>query len=268
MKKNPEELKLIVNKKYGDIALSSETNNSSCCNSNSCCDADDYTIFSDDYTLLKGYNPDADLSLGCGIPTKYANIHEGDSVLDLGSGAGNDCFVARAEAGDSGKVTGLDFTEEMVKKARNNLTKTGFTNIEFIKGDIEDMPLPSDIYDVVLSNCVLNLVPDKRRAFREINRVLRPGGHFCISDIVTTGSLPENLQEAAEMYAGCVSGAIVKEYYIDIIVGIGFKDIEIHKEKEIEIPEDIILKYLNNDELKLYKDTGTSIVSITVSGRK
>ncbi|HUS86491.1 MAG TPA: arsenite methyltransferase [Bacteroidales bacterium] len=265
---NPKELKHVVSKKYGEIASSRQASDGSCCSSNSCCGTDGYTIFSDDYTALKGYNPEADLHLGCGIPTEYAGIKKGDSVLDLGSGAGNDCFVARVLTGDSGWVTGLDFTDEMLNKAMENLTRTGFMNIEFIKGDIEDIPLAPDNYDVVLSNCVLNLVPDKHKAFSEIYRVLKPGGHFCISDIVISGALPDNLKEAAEMYAGCVSGAISKSYYLEIIQESGFTNINIHKEKEIIIPEDILIKHLSDKEISSYRSSGTAVLSITITGEK
>ncbi len=227
-----EDLKLIVKDKYGAIATQrKEQNKSSCCGSTGCCDNMDYSIFSDDYTKLEGYNAEADLGLGCGLPTQYARIKKGDNILDLGSGAGNDCFVARTLVGEEGRVTGLDFTDAMLEKANKNLEKTGFVNIKFIKGDIEDMPLDGNTFDVVISNCVLNLVPDKTRAFGEIYRVLKPGGHFSISDVVLTGVLPQKLQKAAELYAGCVSGALQKNDYLDIIKAQGFKNIEIGKEK-------------------------------------
>ncbi len=161
-----EDLKRIVREKYSEIAKQSkEQNESSCCGATGSCSSVDYTVFSENYDKLKGYNPDADLGLGCGIPTQFASIKKGDSVLDLGSGAGNDCFVARAIVGETGKVTGIDFTDAMLQKADQNLKKLGYKNIFFIKGDIEEMPMPSNIYDVVLSNCVLNLVPDKNKAF-------------------------------------------------------------------------------------------------------
>lgn len=264
-----EDLKVIVKEKYGTIASQSkEQNQSSCCGGTSCCDNMDYSIFSDDYTKLAGYNADADLGLGCGLPTEYAAIKKGDHVLDLGSGAGNDCFVARTLAGEEGKVTGIDFTDAMLEKANSNLKKTGFKNIDFVKGDIEDMPLQDNMFDVVISNCVLNLVPDKQRAFSEIFRVLKPGGHFCISDVVLTGELPEKLNSAAEMYAGCVSGAILKEEYLEVIKQQGFYDIEVKKEKEIEIPNSILLNYISLDELRIFKRDKIGIFSITVNARK
>ena len=215
--KTPQELKQTVKEKYSEIAnQSKEDNAASCCGVGVSCGVD-YTIFSEDYTKLKGYNEDADLSLGCGIPTEFAQIKEGDTVLDLGSGAGNDCFIARELTGEKGKVLGLDFTEEMVNKARINADKLGFNNVEFRKGDIEQMPIGGDSIDVVVSNCVLNLVPYKIKAFRETYRVLKADGHFSMSDVVLKGELPEGLRNDAEMYAGCVSGAIQKEAYLHII---------------------------------------------------
>ena len=264
-----EDLKSMVREKYGEIANQSIVRNqSSCCGSTGCCDEMDYSIFSDSYISLKGYNPDADLGLGCGLPTEFAGIQKGDRVLDLGSGAGNDCFVARASAGPEGWITGLDFTESMLDKARKNLEKTGFENVEFIQGDIEDMPLPDERYDVVISNCVLNLVPDKQKAFREIFRVLKSGGHFCISDVVLKGEMPAKLREAAELYAGCVSGALQKEDYLQLIRKQGFSDILIAKEKPITIPEGILGAYLSGDELKTLQDSGLGVFSITVTARK
>src|SRR5699024_6705572 len=150
-----------------------------------------------DYSEVEGYNPDADLGLGCGLPTEFAQIKEGDTVIDLGSGAGNDCFVARHETGPTGKVLGIDFAEPMIAKARKNAEKLEFNNVEFRYGDIEDVPVSDDLADVIVSNCVLNLVPDKQKVFSEIFRVLTPGGHFSISDIVLVGDLPETLREDA-----------------------------------------------------------------------
>lgn len=264
-----QELKSIVKDKYEEIALQSkEQNQSSCCGSTGCCDTVDYTIFSDDYSELDGYNPDADLGLGCGIPTQYAGIEKGNHVLDLGSGAGNDCFVARTIVGENGFVTGIDFADAMLEKARANLEKTGFKNMDFVKGDIDNMPLPDNTYDVVISNCVLNLVPDKEKAFKEIHRVLNPGGHFCISDVVLSGELPDKLKNAAEMYAGCVSGAVQKERYLEIIKEQGFKEIELKSAKEIQIPNPILLNYISLEELRELKKKKVGIYSITVNAIK
>jgi len=266
---NPEDLKLIVKDKYSQIAGKSKVlYESSCCGTSGCCSTVDYAVFSENYEKLAGYNPDADLGLGCGIPTAFAGIQQGDSVLDLGSGAGNDCFVAHAIVGETGKVTGLDFTDTMLKKARENAQKLGFTNVEFIKGDIEDMPLPDNSYDVVLSNCVLNLVPDKIKAFAQIMRVLKPTGLFCVSDVVIKGNLPDALRKDAEMYAGCVSGAIDMDDYLGIIKKQGFKNITVHKLKEISLPIELLNNYMTKEEITGFQNGETGIFSITVSANR
>ena len=208
--KTSEQLKKIVSEKYGKIAT--QTPKSSCCGKND--DQVEYSILSNDYDHLKGYNPEADLKLGCGLPTEYAKIEPGNTVVDLGAGAGNDCFVARALTGEKGKVIGVDFTEEMVKKARRNASTLNYSNVEFILGDIENIPLPEGTTDVVVSNCVMNLVPDKQKAFNETYRILKKGGHFSISDIVLQGNLPKEIQDEAALYAGCISGALQKENYM------------------------------------------------------
>jgi arsenite methyltransferase len=266
--KNSEQLKDIVKQKYGEIASQDkETNQSSCCGSG-CCSTEVYNIMSDDYTFLAGYNPDADLGLGCGLPTQFANIKKGNTIIDLGSGAGNDCFIARSETGEDGRVIGIDFTPAMVEKARINAEKLGYTNVEFRLGDIENIPLSDNMADVVVSNCVLNLVPDKDAVFKEIFRVLKPGGHFSISDVVLLGELPEALQKDAEMYAGCVAGAIQKTAYLELIKANGFSNITLQKEKSIIIPADILKNYLNEDELANLKDGNKGIFSITVYAEK
>ena len=267
--KSAEELKRMVRDKYAEIALQPKTlNESSCCGATSHCDGLDYSIFSDSYTHLKGYEQDADLGLGCGLPTEFARIKTGDTVVDLGSGAGNDCFVARAETGPSGKVFGIDMTTEMIEKATANTQKYGFDNVHFLLGDIEDIPLKSDLADVVISNCVLNLVPDKRKAFAEIMRILKPGGHFSVSDVVLQGNLPSALQSAAEMYAGCVSGAIPKEDYLQIIRDSGFTNISIQKQKEVVLPDELLLQYLTRDQLGAFRNSESGIFSITVFAQK
>jgi ubiquinone/menaquinone biosynthesis C-methylase UbiE len=263
-----EQVKEMVKQKYSEIALQNkETNQSSCCGAGGC-STEVYNIMSDDYTELKGYNPDADLGLGCGLPTQFAKIRKGDTVIDLGSGAGNDCFIARAETGAEGKVIGIDFTPAMIEKARNNAEKLGFNNVEFRQGDIEKMPVTANVADVIVSNCVLNLVPNKDNVFKEIFRVLKPGGHFSISDVVLVGNLPEALRKDAEMYAGCVSGAIQKEVYLELIKGNGFANIQLQKEKAINIPDDILKNYLNETELTSFKTGNTGIFSITVFAEK
>jgi len=266
--KTNEELKELVKLKYSEIALQDkDTNQSSCCGAGGC-STEVYNIMSEDYTELQGYNADADLGLGCGLPTQFAQIKKGDTVIDLGSGAGNDCFIARAETGETGKVIGIDFTEAMISKARENAEKLGFNNVEFRLGDIEHMPVTANVADVIVSNCVLNLVPDKNAVIKDIYRVLKPGGHFSISDIVLTGELPEKLRTAAEMYAGCVSGAIQKDAYLEFISKNGFVNIAVQKEKPIVIPDDILSNYLSADEITEFKNSTGAIVSVTVYAEK
>lgn len=266
--KTEEQLKEIVKKKYSEIALQDkETNMSSCCGAGGC-STEVYNIMSDDYTTLEGYNAEADLGLGCGLPTQFAKIQKGDLVIDLGSGAGNDCFVARHETGETGKVIGIDFTPAMIDKARINAEARGFNNVEFREGDIEHIPVTSNVADVIVSNCVLNLVPNKHNVFQEIFRVLKPGGHFSISDVVLIGALPEGLRKDAEMYAGCVSGAIQKQVYLELIEANGFCNITIQKEKPIVIPDDILIHYLNVEQIQSFKTGNTGIFSITVFAEK
>ena len=266
--KSENEIKEMVRQKYSEIALQDkDTNATSCCGAGDC-STEVYNIMSEDYNELDGYNPDADLGLGCGLPTQFAKIKQGDTVIDLGSGAGNDCFIARAETGEAGKVIGIDFTEAMIDKARTNAEKLGFNNVEFRQGDIEKMPVTANVADMIVSNCVLNLVPNKQAVFAEIFRVLKQGGHFSISDIVVTGTLPKQIQTAAEMYAGCVAGAIDKEQYLNYISEAGFKNVTIQKDKSIIVPDDILKNYLNDEEIALYKSNATIIRSITVYAEK
>lgn len=263
-----DQLKEIVKQKYSEIALQDkETNAASCCGSGRC-STEVYNIMTDDYSGMQGYNPDADLGLGCGLPTQFAQIKKGDVVIDLGSGAGNDAFIARAETGDTGKVIGIDFTPAMIEKARINSDKLGFNNVEFRQGDIEHMPVAADTADVIVSNCVLNLVPNKDAVLKEVFRVLKPGGHFSISDIVLQGNLPPAIQEAAEMYAGCVSGAIDQTLYLQLISNNGFKNITVQKSKPIIVPDDILSKYLTAEEILQFRNSRTGIYSITVYAEK
>jgi len=266
--KTQEQLKEIVRQKYSEIALQDKTDNQASCCGSGCCSTEVYNIMTDDYSNLEGYNPDADLGLGCGLPTQFAQIKQGDVVIDLGSGAGNDAFIARHETGETGKVIGIDFTPAMIEKARGNAEKLGFNNVEFRQGDIEKMPVTANAADVIVSNCVLNLVPDKDGVFKEIYRVLKPGGHFSISDIVLAGELPEAIREAAEMYAGCVAGAIQKQVYLEIIEAAGFKNITLQKDKAIIIPDNILSSYLSAEEIAEYKNGKTKITSITVYAEK
>lgn len=271
MAKN-DEIKEMVKQKYSEIALQDQdTNAASCCGSGPVSEQNKqevYNIMSDEYEHLEGYTPDADLKLGCGLPTEFAKIKAGDTVVDLGSGAGNDCFVARHETGVTGKVIGIDFTEAMVDKARINADKMGFNNVEFRLGDIENIPIAENVADVVVSNCVMNLVPDKPKAFSEVFRILKAGGHFSISDIVLTGDLPEKIKTAAEMYAGCVASAILKDDYLGMIEQAGFKNLTLQKQKPIIIPDDILKDYLTAEEIEKYNANKTVIYSITVYGEK
>ena len=264
-----EELKQIVKEKYSEIADQSiDQNKTSCCGSGCGCATIDEAIMAEDYSKLTGYSADADLGLGCGLPTEFAKIKEGDVVIDLGSGAGNDAFVARSVTGASGKVIGVDFTERMIDKARMNAEKLGYHNVEFRYGDIEKLPVTANVADVVVSNCVMNLVPDKHKAFAETFRVLKHGGHFSISDIVLVGALPDGLGKNAEMYAGCISGAIQKDDYLQIIKDSGFDNIEIQKNKKIHLPDEILSAYLSEEEMNRVKINELGIFSITVYAEK
>lgn len=263
--KSAEEIKESVKKKYGEI---SNQEGVASCGGTGCCDTVDYAIFAEDYSTQIGYSSDADLGLGCGLPTEYAKLNPGDTVVDLGSGAGNDCFIARQIVGDNGQVIGIDMTREMNEKARVNAEKLNYQNVEFKLGDIEDIPLNKEIADVVVSNCVMNLVPDKKKAFSETYRIIKPGGHFSISDVVTKGELPEKIKEDAELYAGCVAGAIDKEEYLTIIKQAGFKNVEVQKSKKINVPDEILLKTQSEEELQEFKKSDTGIYSITVYGEK
>lgn len=263
-----EELKQIVKDKYSQIA-----NQDKAFNASSCCGATTssnkiYNIMMDDYSKIEGYNPEADLGLGCGLPTEFAKISNGDTVIDLGSGAGNDCFVARHSTGVEGKVIGIDFSDSMINKARANAEKLRFNNVEFRTGDIENMPVNEGVADVVVSNCVLNLVPNKKAVVADIFRVLKSGGHFSISDIVLVGELPTELQKSAEMYAGCVAGAIQKNEYLQLIEEAGFVNVKIQKEKSILIPDDILIKYLDESGIRSFAKRDTGIFSITVYAEK
>lgn len=256
-------IKEMVKKKYGEIATAS----GGCCGSaSSCCGPGEMVNFAEGYDQLAGYEKDADLGLGCGLPTETAGIKKGDTVLDLGSGAGNDIFVARAEAGPEGRLIGLDMAPEMVEKARQNSLKLGHQNVEFLLGEIEEIPLGDNEVDVVVSNCVLNLVPDKLAAYREIRRVLKPGGHFSISDIVLVGTLPAALEEAAIAYVGCVAGALQKEDYLQVIENAGFRNIEILKTRTINLPKPMLESILGKEATTDFLASDVSVLSVTVRG--
>jgi arsenite methyltransferase len=266
--KNETEIKELVKEKYAEIASQSkQRNGASCCGATSACN-EVYSIMSDEYKDIDGYNPDADLGLGCGLPTEFAKIKEGDTVVDLGSGAGNDAFIARRIVGKYGRVIGIDITEKMIELAKDNAEKLGYKNVEFRHGDIDSMPLFSNKADVIVSNCVLNLVPNKYKVFSEIFRVLKPGGHFSISDIVIEGVVPAKWKEIAELYAGCVSGAIQKNDYLNMIGEAGFTNITVQKDKTIVIPDNILAEYLSGEEIDQYKQSNVRIASLTVYADK
>lgn len=241
---------------------SDSSGNSGCCSGEL-----EVTMIGDDYDGVEGYVADADLQLGCGVPTDLAGIEPGDAVLDLGSGAGLDVFTARHITGPDGRVVGVDFTPEMIRKARANATTLGFDNVTFAEGDIENLPLEADQFDIVISNCVLNLVPDKSAAFAEMLRVLRPGGHFCVSDIVVRGVLPDAVRRSAEMYAGCVGGAIEEADYLAMLRDAGFDDVAVLRRKTIDVPDEALLKRAPADEVNAFRDGG-AIESITVRGER
>ena len=262
--------KELVKQRYSQLALHSDTLKSTCgCGNNPTIPSKKvYTIMSEDYTHLKGYEADADLGVGCGLPTQYAGLKEGNTVLDLGSGAGNDCFIARAEVGESGRVIGVDFSPQMIEKARRNTIKRGYTNIEFIEGDIEDLPLPDNSIDVVVSNCVLNLLPEKNKIFKEVYRVLKKGGHFCVSDVVLNGVFPKEFTDNASMYAGCIASAIQREDYLAEIEKANFTDIKIERTKTVTIPDEVLTEHLDDSTIAKYKSGNVGIYSITVTGVK
>ncbi len=260
-----EGIKQVVKETYGEIA-EQKRDLSSCCGDSDC--SDKTTIFNDDYSQLAGYNPDADLGLGCGLPTQFAQIKPGDTVVDLGSGAGNDCFVAREIAGSSGHVIGVDMTDQMVTKARQNAEKLGLDNVEFRLGEIEELPIADNSADVVVSNCVMNLVPSKERAFAETYRILKPGAHFSISDIVLQGELPEPLKKAAAMYVGCVAGAMQSVDYLNLIKETGFVNMQVQKEQQVPLPDSTLLRFLTPEQLSKFKNDNIGVYSVTVYAEK
>ena len=247
-----DNIKTEVQKHYAAIAA--QSNGCGCGSSSSCCSSDavavseliDYGALNDQ--VVEGAN----LGLGCGVPTVYAGIRPGDTVLDLGSGAGVDVFLAAQAVGPDGRVIGVDMTPEMIARAWANAVKGDYRNVEFRLGDIEALPVESNSVDVVLSNCVINLAPDKRRVFAEMYRVLKPGGRFSISDIVTYGDVPESIRKDVELWAGCIAGALDRDVYLHIIREAGFENVKVDKSVEYDALQG--------------KDYG--MASITVEGHK
>ena len=236
--KESERIKGIVKKSYGNIAKSSGS-----CGCGSCgCDSNQ-TVQKQSgqmgYSLdeMNQAPPDSNLGLGCGNPVAIASLKEGEIVLDLGSGAGFDAFLASPKVGKAGKVIGVDMTEEMLEKAKENAQKGSYTNVEFRKGDIEDLPIEDNSINAIISNCVINLAPDKGKVFREAYRVLKLGGRLMASDVVLIKPLPEELKKDEELLVGCVSGAILKQNYLELLEEAGFTDITIHKETPAFLPD-------------------------------
>lgn len=261
-----QDIKQIVKQKYGEIANAS--GQAGCCGPGGACSPAAGVNFAEGYQTLDGYMPEADLGLGCGLPTEGAFIRPGETVLDLGSGAGNDVFVARALVGPRGRVIGVDMVPAMVQKARANAARLGADNVEFHLGEIEQLPLEDESVDVVISNCVLNLVPDKVRAFAEMHRVLRPGGRFSVSDIVLTGELPDELRSAAMMYVGCVAGALQEQEYLAAVAGAGFRDIAVSRRRRLELPDELLETAVSPAAARAFREGGAGIWSLTVAGRR
>ncbi len=231
------------------------------------CGSHDNT-FAEDYSNQPGYHEEADYGLGCGIPINFAGISEGDIVLDLGSGAGNDAFIASTLTGSEGRVIGVDITPAMIEKANKNKKKLQAHNVEFRLADIEELDIKEGSVDVVISNCVLNMVFDKLATYQSIYKVLRPGGHFSVSDIVMSVALTENLKNITALYAGCIAGAATKDQYLEIIKEAGFRDIAIKSEKVIDLPDEFMLRHVTAEELFEYRASGNEVLSITVNGWK
>ena len=261
------DVKDLVKEKYGEIARQNRRNEKRC-KCGCAPETDGSAVVKDDYKDVEGYVSEADLDLGCGLPTKYAGIDPGDTVVDLGSGAGNDVFVARAIVGERGTVIGVDMTSEMIDRAEENRKKLGYDNVEFRLGDIEALPVDDGTADVVISNCVLNLVPDKKKAFAEIYRVLKPGAHFCVSDITLKGKLPAELKKSAELYVGCVAGAVDINDYLAAVENAGFSNVKVKSSKQVQIPADVLKKYLTPEKSRAFHEQGAGIFSVTVTGTK
>ena len=267
MTQNTDQLRESVRRKYADIAKS--RNESAC--APACCEPGGeaaYSMIGDAYDGIEGYVAEADLGLGCGLPVEHAGLRPGQTVLDLGSGAGLDAFVARRLVGPEGRVIGVDMTAEMVARARENARRQSLENVEFRLGEIEHLPVRSASVDVAISNCVLNLVPDKRRAFAEVHRVLKPGGHICISDVVSSAPLPGWVKGIADAYAGCVAGTLPQDDYLELIRAAGFSAVEIASERAIEVPQSLLEQALSAEQRETLEIQGLQLRSVTVVARK
>ena len=271
-----EEIRKVVRKGYAEIA---KKESPCCAPANPCCSSTD---LAQSISKTIGYSDEeltsvpggANLGLGCGNPIALASLAEGETVLDLGSGAGFDCFLAENKVGKRGKVIGVDMTPEMIEKARENAQKGNYENVEFRLGEIENIPVADNSVDVVISNCVINLSPDKKKVFREAFRGLKPGGRLMVSDIVLLKELPDFIKNSIEAYIGCISGAIMKDEYIEAIREAGFHEVKIIDETVFPIEfmandptAKAIIKDLNISIEKI-KEIGNSVVSIKVQGIK
>ncbi len=271
-----EEIIKIVRESYAQIAKQGE----SCCSPFvSCCNGKNQA---ESISAKLGYSKEeiqsvtegADLGLGCGNPTAIASLEPGETVIDLGSGAGFDCFLAAQKVGDNGKVIGIDMTDEMIERAVLIAQKGGYENVEFRQGEIERLPVGNCIADVVISNCVINLSPEKQKVFEEVHRVLKPGGRFMISDIVLGSELPNSIKSSIEAYIGCLAGAILKDDYLQALVRAGFQKVRVIREEpfpvELMLSTQTAIK--ENDEgnvdIKKYKNVVGSVLSIEVNGIK
>ena len=273
---NQEEIKKAVRDRYADIA----TKSGNCClPSASCCGGNETveTISRDiGYRTqdIEAVPEGANLGLGCGNPVALASLREGETVVDLGAGAGFDCFLAAMEVGKSGRVIGVDMTHEMLDKARENAKKGGYGNVEFRLGEIENLPVADNAADIIISNCVINLSPDKRRVFQEAFRVLKPGGRLMVSDIVLLKELPEALKESIDAYVGCIAGAVMKDDYLDAIGKAGFQEIGIIDETLFPVKD--FIGYANaigvigcsEALMEMARELGTAIASIKVHAVK
>jgi arsenite methyltransferase len=261
-----EALKKEVSDFYGGIARAQTS--SGCGPGSACCGVSPGASMSESYEGKEGYLADADLGLGCGVPTEFADLRAGHTVLDLGSGAGNDAFVARATVGDTGHVIGVDMTPDMLARARENAASRGFNNVEFRLGEIEHLPVTSGTVDRILSNCVLNLVPDKDAAHREMFRVLKPSGSFSVSDIAMEGAVSPEIRSAAALYVGCVSGAVTRDAMVRSLEAAGFTNVQMPKVVTYPIDVAMVRDFLpaGADAETLLKDV--QVYKITVTGTK
>jgi SAM-dependent methyltransferase len=271
------EIKKSVREGYAKIAREGgsccDKRNTSCCNNTqSAPDISKSIGYSDEE--LAAVPEGANLGLGCGNPVALASLREGETVLDLGSGAGFDCFLAANKVGKSGRVIGVDMTPEMIEKARENAIKGAYANVEFRLGEIENLPAADNSFDVIISNCVINLAPDKRRVFKEACRVLRPGGRLMVSDIVLTKALPDAIRDSVQAYIGCISGAALEDEYLGAIEAAGFQDVRVSEETGIATDsldnDPIAASIAESLELtsEKVKDLAGSILSIRVSAVK